>query len=497
MADGGFEQPRVSLHDYQREAINRLRSSLAGGKKHPMLAAPTGAGKTVISGSIVDSALAKGKRVAFAVPALSLVDQTCTAFERYGIPADDIGVMQATHWRRAPHRPVQVCSLQTLDRRGFPEVDLVLVDEAHEVHRSVIRWMKEAPQTVFIGLSATPWAKGLGKLYDDLITVATTQQLIDWGYLSPFRVFAPETPDLSCVRVKAGEFDKGQLSDAMSDEGLVGNVVANWLENGEGRPTLCFGVDRAHAKSLQRRFEAAGVSCGYIDANTPTHDRDEIARQFHVGHLQVVCNIGTLTKGVDWDVRCLILARPTKSPMLHVQIIGRALRTAPGKADALIFDHAGNCARLGFPTDIYRDKLDDGKRNQSGKRASEPREAPKPTECTKCSFLRPARVNVCPACGHVHEHKRDVQEAEGQLVELNPAKVKADMAEKQRWFSGLLHIATQRGYSPGWAAHKYREKFGVWPNHCEKVPSDAAADIRRWVQAKQIRWAKGKERGAA
>lgn len=484
----------MTLRPYQAEAISRLKSSFVAGKKRPMLAAPTGAGKTVIAGTIVKGALAKGKRVAFCAPAISLIDQTCASFEAFGIDADAIGVQQASHWRRAPHRPVQVCSIQTIDRRGFPEVDIVLVDEAHEVHKAVVRWMKARPDALFIGLSATPWARGLGRLYDDLISVATTKQLIEEGYLSPFRVFAPETPDLSRVKVVAGEFQKDQLSATMSEDQLVGNIVANWLEHGEGRPTLCFAVDRAHAKHLQRRFQKAGVSCGYIDANTPTHDRDEVARQFHTGALQVVCNIGTLTKGVDWDVRCLILARPTKSEMLHVQIIGRALRTAKGKADALIFDHAGNCTRLGFPTDIHHEALCVEKPGTTGSRAAPPRPKPKPTECAKCSFLRPAAVSVCPACGHVHEHKRGIEEAEGRLVELNAKKVKADLAEKQRWFSGLLHIGNSRGYSSGWAANKYRDRFGVWPNTLAKSPAPPDPDVVSWVKASQIRWAKAQEK---
>ncbi len=134
-----------------------------------------------------------------------------------------------------------------------------------------------------------------------------------------------------------------------------------WLRRAENRPTFCFAVDSAHAKHLQTKFTEAGVSTGYIDAYTPTNERAEIKRQFHNGDISVVCNVGCLTTGIDWDVRCIVLARPTKSEILFVQMIGRGLRTAEGKEDCLILDHSDTHLRLGFVTDIHHETLDDGR----------------------------------------------------------------------------------------------------------------------------------------
>src|SRR5690606_34152599 len=153
----------------------------------------------------------------------------------------------------------------------------------------------------FIGLSATPWAKGLGKHYDDLIIASTTQELIDAGYLSDFKVFAPSHPDLSKVRTVAGDYHDGDLSEVMGESRLVSDCVTTWLEKGQGRPTLCFAVDRAHAKKLQTDFISKGISAGYIDAYTPVEERELIAADFHRGDIQVVCNVGCLTTGIDWD----------------------------------------------------------------------------------------------------------------------------------------------------------------------------------------------------
>jgi superfamily II DNA or RNA helicase len=235
-----------ALRPHQEHALKALRESLAAGHRSPMLQAPTGFGKTLTAAHIIQRALDRGKRVAFTVPALSLIDQTVAAFKAEGI--DCVGVLQGLHPRTDREQPVQVCSIQTLARRKRPDVDLVIVDEAHELHKETFRWMADCPDVRFIGLSATPWSRGLKKYYDDLIISATTKELISQGYLSSFKVFAPSQPDLAGVSTVAGDFHEGQLADAIDQPKLVGDVVQIWLERGRDRPTLCYGVNRAHAE---------------------------------------------------------------------------------------------------------------------------------------------------------------------------------------------------------------------------------------------------------
>jgi superfamily II DNA or RNA helicase len=275
--------------------------------------------------------------------------------------------------------------------------DMVIIDEVHRWFDAYAEWL-EGPwkHLPVIGLTATPWTRGLGKHFDKLIIGATAAQLIDAGYLSKFRVFAPASPDLTGVRTVAGDYRDDDLSKAMDKAALVADVVGTWIARGRGRPTLVFAVDRAHAKHLQQKFIESGIRCGYIDAYTDTTERKEIARQFHAGEVEVVCNVGCLTHGIDWDVRCIILARPTKSEILFVQMIGRGLRIADGKADCLILDHSDNHLRLGFVTDIHHDKLDDGRERQ--KAEPKAREA-LPKKCPKCSYLKAPKLLVCPACG--------------------------------------------------------------------------------------------------
>jgi len=488
------------LRPHQEKALEELRHAVGVLKKHaPLIMAPTGAGKTVLAAAVVEGAMRKGNKVCFTVPAISLIDQTVEAFGREGIT--EIGVIQADHPLTDWSKPVQVASVQTLSRRvRKPIVDVVVIDEAHRMFAVVNKWIKAAgwENVPFIGLSATPWAKGMGKYYDHLIQASTTAELIDEGYLSKFRVFAPSHPDLSGVKIRAGDYAEDQLSAVMQDSALVADVVSTWCDKGENRPTLCFAVDRAHARVLCEQFKASGVPAEYQDAFTEPDERRDIERRFRKGITKVVCNVGTLTTGIDWDVRCIILARPTRSKMLYVQIIGRGLRTAPGKEDCLILDHSDTTLKLGFVTDIAGG-LDDGK--PAGPAAAKLKEEPLPKECKSCGLLKPPKTPICPGCGHKAERPSTVVDADGELVELShrrrPSKVREyTMAEKQQWYSTFIAIGMSRGYKKGWALAKFKDKFGVWPHHSmhDHPASVYNEEAQRWEHSRRIAWAKSKKR---
>jgi superfamily II DNA or RNA helicase len=236
-----------------------------------------------------------------------------------------------------------------------------------------------------------------------------------------------------------------------------------------------------------------------MDANTPREEREAIREQFSSGHYQVVCNVGVLTTGIDWDVRCIILARPTKSEILFTQIIGRGLRTAEGKSECMILDHSDTTLRLGFVTDIHHDKLDNGKMDTESGDAT-PKAAPKPIECPQCHFVRAAKVNACPSCGHVPARISQVATVDGELIELGARRKanSADWAEKISFIKQLRAYAAERSKSDGWVAHSYKAKFGVWPNdprvrYAGPAPGIDPA-VRSWITARNIRFAKSKAR---
>jgi DNA repair protein RadD len=454
-----------TLRPRQEAAIAMLRESLGKGNKRIILKLPTGAGKTVIASNIIKMALAKNKRVIFCVNAISLVDQTAQRFYEDGIT--DIGVIQGGHELTNFRMPVQIASIQTLSRREhMPDADLVIIDEVHNFFKHYAKWMDQWNAVPFIGLSATPYTKGLGKYFEDLITPCTTSDLIDEGWLSKFKVYAPSHPDLKGVRTVAGDYHEGDLAKVMDKAPLIADVVSTWRKLGENRPTLCYAVDRAHAKHLQDCFLGSNIPCGYIDAYTDILERREIAKDFKLGRLKVICNVGVLTTGIDWDVRCIILARPTKSDILFQQVVGRGLRTAEGKDHLIILDHSDTHLRLGFVTDIDEkyDCLDDGKPKEKSK--AKEKEEPLPKECPKCHFLKPAKVFLCPSCGFKPEKQTDIVNEKGELAELTgkTANKKYTPEQKKQFYGELIWYGRYKGYKPGWAANQYRAKFGVWPN---------------------------------
>lgn len=500
------------LRPHQQAAIDGLRQSLARGCSAPVLQLPTGAGKTVIAAHIVAGLRERMKRVCFCVPAIDLIDQTMERFAENGIDMADMGAIQGNHVWRRPHAPVQVATWQTLAMRSsLPDVDVVIIDEAHRRAEVYDRWMDEAranhdpslarklQRPFFIGLTATPWAKGMGKRFDDLIKVTTMTELIEQGHLSRFKVYAPTHVDLTGVKTQRGDYHEGQLAERMNQTELVADVVTTWLRLGEGRPTLCFAVNRAHAKALHDRFEEAGVPVAYVDANTPRDERARIGKALEAGTIKVVCNIGCLTTGLDWDVRCLILARPTKSEALFVQIIGRALRTAPGKDHAIILDHSDTHLRLGMVTDIDHDELDTGKPPAKAEREAKEKTLPLPKECLACGGLIPAMALECPCCGATRP-KPIFMEADGELSEMGaggvrkPQQKTSDILrqrDKRVVYAQLKYIQEERGRSDGWTAHAYRELFEVWPRGMDGItPHEPDGLLRAYVRAKDIRYSK-------
>jgi len=366
---------------------------------------------------------------------------------------------------------------------------LVIVDECHETFDIIYELMKRWPNTHFVGLSATPWAKGMGLHWQDLCNAITLQELIDAGYLSTFMAYAPDMPDLSGVKTVAGDYAENSLADVMADKKLVASVVETWLLKGEDRPTFCFGVNCAHAKDLRDKFTQHGIAAGYCDAYTDIVEMGILERRFRSGEIRVMCSVRKMTTGIDWPVSCIIDAAPTQSEMLHVQKIGRGLRVNPGTEDLIVLDHASNSIRLGLVTDIHHSELN--KRAKGEKEPAKPPLPKQPKECANCAALMTGLI--CPFCGHEHKPAINVKTVEGQLKAISGKGKIPTPADKQAWWSGILSIRAERQKSAGWAAHAYRDKFGVWPRGLDDIPGPASQEVRNFIRAKAIRFAKAQQ----
>lgn len=502
------------LRPHQQQALDEIKTAVATGSRRPILQAPCSFGKTVIAAHIVAGARSKGKRVTFCVPFISLVDQTVERFIENGISPSEIGVIQADHEWRRDDAPVQVASAQTLVRRGYPETDVVVIDEVHLRYAVYDQWMSDEryANTPFIGLSATPWSRGLGKHFNKLIRPILLRELIDLRHSAPFRVFAPTHPDLKGVKTVAGDYHEGQLAERMSQPTLVADIVGTWLERAGGKPSLCYAVNRAHAKLIHDQFEKCGVPVAYVDANTPMEERNEIGRRIACGETKVAVNIGTLTTGIDWPLWVMSLARPTKSEMLLTQMVGRFLRTDKDDPDkvATILDHSDSHLRMGFVTEIdeRNDELDTGKKDKAAKsKKDEEKTLPLPRECPICACLVPASAKECPECGHVHERPVNVHMEDGDLSEMLPGgKLKKEKREPvlvqlrrmppEELYGQLKGYASERGKSDKWCVANYKSIMERWPsNETKEVPRRLCGDqLRGWLRRKMIAWAKAHEK---
>lgn len=481
--------------------------------KRVVMAGPTGMGKTVIIADIVARARERNKKVLVTVPALSLVDQTVEALYDYGI--NDIGVIQAQHPMTDWSRPVQCASAQTLANRWkdgrMPEADVVLVDEVHRFFHFFEQWFASDKwrKVPIIGLSATPWLKGLGAYFDKLVIGNTIAQMIEAKTLAPFRVYSASHPDLEGVRSRrdsTGEIDyvDTDLAERMNRPKLVADVVESWKQFGEDRPTICFAVNRDHAAQLAKEFEQAGIPSGYMDCETPPIERREIRRKFLNGDIRVVCNVDVIGLGVDWpEISCISYCRPTRSEMRYVQNIGRGLRPAHGKEDLVIIDHSDTTLRMGFVSDIFHDELDNGRPNINGVKPVE-----LPQECPQCHYLKAPRTAVCPACGFkVEHHAKPIKVESGTLRELRSEDLKnakekpaaKKFPNKHRTYGQLMWYQQKHGRNEKWATANYKALYGVWPR--EQVmgqwreffqPPDM--ELASWIKSRQIAWAKKQNR---
>jgi superfamily II DNA/RNA helicase len=360
-----------------------------------------------------------------------------------------------------------------------------------------------------IGMSATPWRCGLGAYFTKLVVGNSIGNMIKQGTLVPIKVFAGTiNPDLSRVRKRAGadgDYVEEDLIQVMGDKKLVADIVQTWIEKAEGRPTICFAVDRAHAERLSQEFNANGVPAAFVDCKTPSLMRKETREKMLSGEIKVVANVDVLGLGCDWpEVSCISYCRPTRSEMRWVQNVGRGLRTAPGKTNLIVLDHSETTTRLGLVTQIHHDELDNGRPRIN---AEVPIELPK--TCPKCKYIKPPRLALCPNCGHKTEHHgRPVYVMPGTLQEVDPDEIKEaaiarklgkEPRDKARVYAQLLWHSRKYGKKDGYAAHRYREIYGVWPQRHSmdwRPYFDAPSmDLAAWMKSRNIRKAKARADG--
>lgn len=469
------------LREYQKHAIAKTYKSL---RQHDrtMLQLPTGSGKTHVAMEIIKHGLKHDRRVNFCVDRLTLLDQTLDRFIMEGI---DVGVVQGGHPLFRPQAPVQIVSLQTLQRRhrsAWPPANLFIFDEAHTHYGIISKVMDTWNALKYVGLSATPFTRGLGRHWHDLVVGATTEELIMDGYLSKYVAYGPSSPDMRGVRHTNGDYNVRDLEERMNF--ITGDIISHFQNHAGTKKTIVFTPTVAYAEHMAEQFQNLGVSSGVVHGRDSDETRRDTLDAFKTGDIQVLCNCEVLIKGYDQpDIEVGIIARPTRSLSLHIQMLGRLLRTAPGKDRAIILDHAGNIARLGFPDDPLPNQLCTRERGVSS--VDRRQDDPEPWNCSRCHTLVPPRTHQCPTCGYIPRRRPELEVVDEKLSKLR----KIGMVEKQTVYSQLLHYAEQHGYADGWVAHKYRAIFGVWPRKVRHRTEPPSESLVNWIRSQNIRYA--------
>lgn len=330
----------LALREHQTKVIDALREGFRQGHQTQLLYAPTGFGKTEVAIALMQATKEKWKRAAMVLDRLVLVDQTSLRLTKYNLQH---GVYQAGHWNWAPAQLLQVCSAQTLERRdNFPKVDLLIVDECHIARKQTTEFIKANPDIKVIGLTATPFTKGLGDVYKHIVCGATNEWLVDNKWLTPLRVYIAKEIDMTGAKKVAGEW----AQDVVTERGMkiTGDIVEEWIKKtheifGKPEKTIVFCAGVAHGADLVEQFARKGYNFVSISYKDNDDFKREAIEDFAKPDTQIHGLIATdiLTRGFDVpDVRIGISARPfSKSLSSHVQQMGRIMRPHHNKEFAV------------------------------------------------------------------------------------------------------------------------------------------------------------------
>lgn len=529
------------LRDYQREQIATIGRALRRGYRRPIAQAPTGSGKTHTMSAITAAASSASLRVLILATRTRLVRQIHERLEAFGLShgvlAAELGSL------RNLLLPVQVASADTVYRRclgdgrtPLPSAEVVIFDEAHlAAADSRMAILENYPQAVRLGFTATPARKSgrsLSAAFDCLVPGPSVSALIHAGQLVRPRIF--NTPIVTVDELKAvpkdaaSDYAPGALGDLMSRPRLVGDVCQNWLRLANGKRSLVFACNKAHAAALVEEFGRHGVPAELLTDKDDEATREAVFARLESGATKVVCNVFLAAYGVDLPVvECIQLARPTRSLTMYLQMVGRGMRPAPGKDHFTLIDHGRVVESLGLPTADFAWTLDERRnvnaeaRESAGRRSS----AEQPRTCPECShlWLVSESGNACTECGWTPAPRAKAigvqaadlaeldTEGRGPVTPDSPAVAEFyrmacgwDMKRSGNLWKGADLVtgksnANKRRFI-AWLRARERFEFAAdtrMPGALWNLgPLEPSAEVSGWLKYNLIRYARGKGRAA-
>jgi len=464
-----------SLYAHQTDQKDRTRAALA---RHGrvILNAPTGCGKTRMSKWILGSSANRepnerqsGKSL-FTVHRRGLVQNAVDSFcEDPELPHGVImSGMETAYGKR-----IQVASIDTLlswfvegnDYQTNMTFDLIVWDEAHSHHPKFAKFLKHHDQArkalklhpaYVIGLTATPQAKGLSDVYQEIVQGPPTRWLIENGYLSPFRYFRATEGKLGLLVQRGGDFTKASVCAAM--DGMAGDLVRDWKKYAEGRPTLGFFPRRSHARDAQAELQEAGLRVEYVDGETDDDKRQLLYRWLNNGDIDYLCNVQVVERGTDIPgIQCVQLCVATRSIVSWRQRIGRGSRVHPGKTDCIVLDHGGNLKRL---NNFFEDDPDwslDVTTKEPADRA------PRPViECPKCKGVY--RGGLCRNCGY----EPTPRERRAQGLTFDGSELQEVKREDKPNVKTAEDLMVSALYRAGRSGRTWRQCVGIFKRMCQQ-----------------------------
>lgn len=528
------------LRPYQRQGLAEISQAVHAGDRRILRQLSTGAGKTHEIAAVTLAASQAGLRVLILATRTRLVRQIHERLEAFGV---DHGVLAAElPVLRNLLLPVQVASADTLYRRclgdgrtPLPTAEIVIFDEAHlAAADSRMAILARYPEALHLGFTATPARKSgrsLSAAFERLILGPSILELIQTGNLVKPRIF--NVPVISREELKAlpkentGDFAVGQLSGLMSKAKLVGDVTENWLKIASGKRSIVFAVNKAHGAFLTEDFSRRGIAAELLTDEDDEPTREAVIGRLEAGQTNVIVNCFLMSYGADIpSVECIVLARPTRSLTMYLQMVGRGMRPAPGKSDFLLIDHGRVVENLGLPTMDFGWSLDDT-RNVSREAEARTRLATveQPRTCPECAhmWLVSEGGNACSECGWVPTPRAKpitVQAANlGELDTEGKAAVRPNSPEVATFYrmacgwdmrrSGNLWqgadpaTGKSRANKRRWVAWmRTRERFELagdmrMPSaFWNLAPMEPSTEAAGWLKYSLIRWQRGKGRAA-
>lgn len=464
----------IKLRDPQVDFINAIRNELKT-HKEVLGRAPTGFGKTIIASYMLKSASDKNFRSWFIVHKRELVKQSVKAFEKIGAR---VGVINPDYPEDL-RANIQVCSIDTLINRidRLPSPHLVIWDECHHMGAKTWNTVFEALKPAYqIGLTATPWRldkKGLGRWFKTMVAGPEVEWLIQNKYLCDYKVYGRPFVHMDDVKTKLGDVDLKDFEEKAGNE-FFGSVVDEYMEKAAGKRAVLFASSIEASFNFCEEFAKRGIVAVHIDGKISALDRDIALKKFESGEAQVLSNYGIVSEGFDIPaIEVVILARPTMSLSLYLQMVGRALRMLEGKDFALILDHVGNVELHGFPDDIREWSLED-----RPKRESTVINAPK--VCPKCYYHNDRFARYCEGCAEPltqakAERGDNIDYVDGKLVEIDKLALKKNKKKEEkecRDIPSLESLGRRRGY-------KEPEKWAERVFELRKIYKDKAIAQRK------------------